>query len=360
MLTRGTDSRTAEEIAIEIDSMAGELSGFSGRNSVGVSLEALSKNFNQSMELFSDVIKNSTFPELETERARREISSDINRQNDNLLRKSLNVFLETLYTEHPYRFKVLGTEENVGKFTSDDLVTYYKQIVDPRNMVLTVTGDVNTTQALEIIEKYFGDMSKREFKEIEIKKESRPEKTREKIVIESDKSQTHIVLGFQGPTIYDKDYYAFEVLNTVLAGQGGRLFLELRDKKSLAYTVTSFLTPGIENGFFGFYIGTAPGKEKEAIEGIKEEIQKLLESGITDDELNRAKNYLVGNFEIGLQQNSAQSSKIAFDELYGIGWDEYKRYPDKVLSVTEEDVLRVAKNFIDLDAYTLAVVKSDQ
>ena len=359
MLTRGTDNRSAEEIATEIDSIAGELSGFSGRNSVGISIEALSKNFNQAMELFSDVIKNSTFPEDEVERARREIFSDINRQNDNLLRKSINLFLYTLYTKHPYRFNALGSEENVGRFDNSDLVAFYNKTLDPRNMVITIAGNVNAEEALKTVENYFGDMTKREFVELDIEKEARPGEIRENIIFEKDKSQTHIILGFQGPTIYDKDYYAFEVLNTVLAGQGGRLFLELRDKKSLAYTVTSFLTPGLENGFFGFYIGTAPGKEEEAVEGIKDEITKLLENGITDDELNRAKNYLVGSFEIGLQQNSSQASKIAFDELYGIGWDEYKKYPDKIYSVTKEDVLNVAKKFIDLDAYTLAIVKNE-
>ena len=180
------------------------------------------------------------------------------------------------------------------------------------------------------------------------------------MLYEKDKNQTHIILGFQGPTLYDKDYYAFEVLNTILAGQGGRLFLELRDKKSLAYTVTSFLSPGIEHGFFGIYIGTAPGKETEAIEGIKTEITKLLQNGITDDELDRAKNYLVGNFEIGLQRNSAQAAKTAFDETYGLGWDGYKTYSEKILAVTEEDVVNVSKKFIDLDKYTLAIVKNEQ
>ena len=124
--------------------------------------------------------------------------------------------------------------------------------------------------------------------------------------------------------------------------------------------MTSFLSPGIEHGFFGIYIGTAPGKETEAIDGIKNEITKLLENGITEDELNRAKNYLVGNFEIGLQQNTAQAAKIAFDEIYGLGWDGYKTYSDKIFAVTKQDVVNVSKKFIDLDKYTLAIVKNEE
>ena len=96
------------------------------------------------------------------------------------------------------------------------------------------------------------------------------------------------------------------------------------------------------------------------MQGIKDEITRLLDKGIRDDELDRAKNYLAGNFEIGLQQNSAQAAKIAFDEIYGVGWDEYTKYTEKIYSVTKDDVQRVAKKFIDLDAYTLAIVKNEE
>ncbi|MGD9653352.1 MAG: M16 family metallopeptidase, partial [Candidatus Dadabacteria bacterium] len=132
-----------------------------------------------------------------------------------------------------------------------------------------------------------------------------------------------------------------------------------RDKKSLAYTVTSFYTPGIEPGFFGVYIGTAPQKEAEAVSAIKEQLGLVLEIGITDDELKRAQNYLVGSFEIGLQQNASQAAKITFDELYGLGWDEYKKYPEEIYAVTKEDVLTAARKYINLDKYTLVIVKPD-
>ena len=144
-----------------------------------------------------------------------------------------------------------------------------------------------------------------------------------------------------------------------MSGMGGRLFLELRDKKSLAYTVTSFYTPGLEPGFLGVYIGTAPQKEEEAIQGMKEQLELLLKEGVTDEEITRAQNYLVGSFEIGLQQSSAQAAKITFDELYGIGWEEYNAYPEKIYAVTKEDVMNAARKYIDLDKYTIAIVKPE-
>lgn len=359
MFTRGTKTRTAEDIAREIESIAGEIEGFSGRNSFGITVEAISKNFGQAMEIFSDVLLNPSFPEEEVERARREILSDINIQEDNLVKTAVNLFLKNLYHKHPYRFDVLGNTENVQGFKRNDLLEYYNSFVKPENLVIAVVGNVNSEVAIRDIEGNFGNLTKGDFEIKDVNGEKFPEKIREDIVYKKDKAQTHIILGFRGPTMDDDDFYAFEVLNSLLAGQGGRLFIELRDKKSLAYTVTSFLTPGIENGFFGIYIGTAPEKEKEAIEGIKEQIQILLKNGITDEELKRAQNYIVGNFEIGLQRNSAQVAKIAFDEIYGVGWDEYKEYPDKIFAITKEDVYKVAKKYIDLDKYTLAIVKNE-
>jgi zinc protease len=359
MFTRGTKSRSAEDIAREIESIAGEVSGFSGRNSFGVTVESLSRNFDQAIDIFADVIMNPSFDPEEIERARRDILSAINRQGDNLLRTTINLFLSTLYRENPYRFDVLGTKETISDMTRDDLIDFYQKYVRPENMVISVVGNVDENRVLSMLENYFGEMRKGRFSPPQVQPESPPSQIRKAEVEQKDKAQTHIILGFLAPTLKDPDQYPFEVLNAILSGQGGRLFLELRDKRSLAYTVMSFFTPGLEPGFFGVYIGCAPEKQEEAIQGIKEQLALVLENGVTDEELKRAQNYLVGNFEIGLQQNSAQAAKIAFDELYGLGWDEYKRYPEEIYSVTKDDIQRVARKYIDLDKYTLAIVKPE-
>ena len=359
MFTRGTTYRTAEEIAIEIESIAGDISGFSGRNSIGVSVESLSKNFDSAMDIFADVLLNSSFPEEEIERAKREILANINRQADNPVRTAVNKFLSTLYTEHPYRLDTLGKPDTVERISRKDLEDYYKKYINPQNMVIAVAGNVETKKVIDTINKYFSEFKSTKLKLPVLKPEEKADSIREASVTQKDKAQTHILMGFLAPSLKDKDQYAFEILNTVLAGQGGRLFTELRDNKSLAYTVTSFFTPGLEPGYFGVYIGTAPQKEKEAIQSIKQQLLLLLEMGINDDELNRAKNYLVGSFEIGLQQNSSQAARIGFDELYGLGWDEYKRYPEEIMGVTKEDVLKAAKKYIDIDGYTITILRPE-
>jgi len=360
MFVRGTNRRTSGQIASQVESMGGEIDGYSGKNSIGVTVESLSRNFNESMDIFADVIRNASFPKEEVERARREILSDINRQKDNLVRKTVNLFLDNLFKHHPYRYDVLGDESTIKEMGRKDLVDFYNRVIQPENMVISVVGSLDPDIVMDNIKKNFGDMKKGDFKAVQINPESEQNKIRKAVAPEENKAQTHIILGYLAPTMKSRDEYAFEVLNSVLSGQGGRLFLELRDKMSLAYTITSFYTPGLENGYFGVYIGTSPDKEEEAIEAIKKQLSLLLEKGITKEELERAQNHIVGTFEIGLQRNSSQAAKIGFDERYGLGWDEYKKYPEEIYSVTTEDVLRVAEKYIHPDKYTLAIVKNKQ
>ena len=359
MLTRGTESRSAAQIAEEIESIAGEVQGYSGRNSFGVTVETLSQNFGEAIDIFADVILHPSFDSQEIERARREILSEINREGDNLLKTTVNLFLATLYAEHPYKYNPLGTVDTVTGFDGPDLRAFYGKYVRPENMVITIVGDVDENEALTAIKEKFGSMKKGASPLPVVKAVTPPAAITEKTETKPDKAQTHIIMGFLAPPINTEDEYAFEVLNTILSGQGGRLFIELRDKKSLAYTVTSFYTPGLEPGYFGVYIGTAPQKEAEAVKAIKEQLELVLKDGVTEEEIKRAQNYLVGSFEIGLQQNSSQAAKITFDELYGIGWDEYKRYPEEIYSVTKEDVQNAARKYIDLNKYTLIIVKPE-
>lgn len=357
MLTRGTLTRTSEDIAREIDGLAGGIEGFSGRNSFGVRLEALSKNFTEAMDVFTDVIKNPSFEPEEIERARKDILADINREGDNLVRTTVNLFVSTLYESHPYRLNPLGTPGVIEALGRDELRAFYTRISSPENLVVTVAGDVNAADVIATLEKSLGSIEKTAFEPLVVTPE--PAVTggpRTAEIEKQDKAQTHIIMGFLAPTIYDPDHYAFEVLSTILSGQGGRLFLELRDRQSLAYTVTSFLTPGLEPGFFGVYIGTAPDKRSTAIKAIKEQLALVLEKGVSGEELQRAQNYLVGSFEINLQQNSSQASQLGFDELYGLGWDNYKQFSTRIYAVTTGDVLRVARRYIDLDNYVLTVV----
>jgi len=174
-----------------------------------------------------------------------------------------------------------------------------------------------------------------------------------------NKQQAHVVYGFPGTTITDPDRFGLEVLATILSGQGGRLFVELRDKKGLAYRVSAFSVEGVDPGYFAVYIATSPENLAVAKSGIEEELDKISTAPVPKAELERAKRYLVGAHEISLQRRAALASTLAFHEAYGVGWDEYRRYAPGILAVSAADVQRVAKKYLVRARAIVATVKPE-
>lgn len=355
LLTKGTEKRTALELAKEVEGMAGSINGFSGKNSIGISGKFLSRYFNDGIEIIADCLLNPTFPEYEMEKTRKEILADIKRQEDYLPGYTFKLFYKALYEKHPYRMPVIGIEKTVAGFKRKDISNHYKRLIVPQNMVISIVGDINKDEAVKKVEALFGGFNRKAkpLSDLPIEgKQSHIRKTGEV----KEKQQTHIALGFLGTTITSEAKYPLSVLTEILSSQGGRLFIELRDKESLAYALSVFSREGVEPGVFAVYIGTAPDKKNKAINGILRELKKVVTEKVTDQELKRAKSALIGGYEMSLQENMAQASDMANNELLGLGFDEYKRYPGKIEAVTEDDILKIAQRYIDLDAYTLSVV----
>jgi zinc protease len=148
-----------------------------------------------------------------------------------------------------------------------------------------------------------------------------------------------------------------DMLGAALAGMGGRLFTNLRDKKSLAYSVTSFSSEQVDPGFFAFYMGTSADKLEDAIADTLKEIEEVRKDGVTREEFERAKKWMIGTYEIGLQSNSSYAEKMLYNELYGVGYEETFKAPEKIQAVTLEDVNRVASEVLRTDRYTIAILR---
>lgn len=362
MLTRGTENRDREEIARDTESIAGGVGGFSGWNSTGVNGKFLSRYFDEGLEIFADVVKNPTFPAEEIEKLREDTLASIRMREDNLPSRTFELLSKELYDRHPYGMTTSGTKESVESLTRDDLVEHYRRFFAPDRMVITVVGDVDTAWVAEKITEAFSDFASppSDFASPPSELAEPPvEEPREEIRKTGevrDKAQTHIALGWLGTSIGSPDSYALKVLDEVLSGQGGRLFVKLRDEQSLAYSVSAFSKEGVDRGFFGLYIATAPEKKDEAVAGLLGEIERVREEKITDEELVRAKRSIIGGYEIGLQEVSSQATNIAYNELYGLGFDYATEFPDLIEAVTAEEVMEAARKYLDPDAYTISVV----
>ena len=357
MLTKGTRSRTAREIAEAVENMGGDLHGYSGRNSFGLQGKFLRRDFEPGFRLFAESLREPVFPEEELEKKRRETLGALKQQKDQLTQATFLLFLAAHYGDHPYGRNPLGTENSVGAMTPQDLKGFYGRWADPRNMVIAISGDIKAEEALAAVRKNFGDFPHRPGYEplgpLPVPSLGGIRKVEER----REKQQAHFVIGYPGARFTDPDRYALDVLGSALAGMGGRLFVNLRDRKSLAYSVTSFSSAQVDPGFFAFYMGTSADKLDGAVADTLKEIGEVKKGGITQEELDRAKKWMIGSYEIGLQSNSAYATKMVYNELYGVGYEETFRAPGRIAAVTLADVNRLAASVLETDVYTIAVLR---
>jgi zinc protease len=356
MWLRGTRSHSTADFARAAENLAAEVDGFSGRNSLGTTLECPVEALDPTLELFAELLLEPAFDLAEIERERSDTLAAIERREDRLAQLAYLLFAETHFREHPYRLATLGSAETVKRFDADLLRAHHARLIRGENMAVAIVGDVDPDHVAARFSAQLTAIPGGGFEAPSPPLEAAPSEIRE-AELRKDRAQAHLVIGFRGVTIADPDRYALEVIVQLLAGQGGRLFLELRDRRSLAYTVSANNSEGIAPGHFTVYIATAPEKLDEARAGMFEELEKLLQQPPSAEELERAKRYLIGNHAIGLQRNAAHAGLISLNALYGLGPDADHEFPEQVSAVGKEAVLRVARRIIDLDTYTLSVVR---
>jgi len=357
LLNRGTQSRTAEQISAEVESLAGSLSGYAGRNSIGVQAEFLSRHWEKGVEIVADCLLNSVFDEQELEKEKRIIVDDIRAQNDNPGNVAFRLFHQTLWQRHPYRMDLSGTVDSVSGFTRRRLLTHFRQHYTPGNLTLAIVGDVDPDSMLSSLAQLFEAESKTSTPpSLAPVREASVDAPRQAFSF-LEREQAHLVLGFPGVTLDSPDRFAIDVLSQVLSGQGGRLFADLREKRGLVYRVSAFSLEGIDPGYLAVYLACSPDKLTEALEATRAQIADVVKNGVTAEELDRARRYLIGVNAIGLQRKSAIAAALAFHEAYGQGWQAYREFPKHIGAVTREDVVRVARKFMDLNREILVSVK---
>jgi len=356
LLTRGTASRSAEQLAQRFDEMGGELAGVSGRNTLGLKAEVLSEHFTPALELLADCLLHPAFPQAEVARERSLVLEEIQARDDNLASLAFRAFAQELFGQHPYRFDPLGEQHTVAHIERDALERHYRRRYTPAQLTLAVVGDVDPAEVLRQVQRLLGGPSAPGQRPAALPDWPRPEAPR-LAVRHMEREQAHLVLGFPGARLDAADRFALDLLATVLSGQGGRLFLELRERRAMAYSVGAVTQEGVEPGYFAIYLACAPDRIDEAIEAVLAQLALVRDEGITQAELRRAQEYLVGTQAIGLQRCSERAATLAFNELYGLGWDAHLAYPAEIMALDRDRIQEAARRHLALDRYTLAVVK---
>lgn len=347
MLTKGAANMTEFELARKVDEMGGSMEGFSGYDSFGLYASFFSRYWDQALELLSQVYTSPSFPQDKTDRERELISNEIKTEPDEPTSYTIKVLYETVFPRFPYGFDKLGTLATVSGFTPDELRLTYQRFAVPSNTVITVVGDMDPENVFHRIEQLFGAIPKKKLDSPAIPTEEKLEKVREKVV-RMPRAKAHLAIGFNATTFSEEDRYPLDVLSNLLAGQGGRLFRELRDKESLGYTVTSFFRPALDPGLFGFYMACDAVKADKAYEALVTQIELIRKTNVDDAELKKAITNLIGTHLISLQSSSDRAENIGLNALYGLGHDYDALYLKKIREVTADEVLRVARKYLDL------------
>lgn len=336
--TAGSKSYSEVEMNHRIDEMAASLGAFGGRNSEGLSMSCLRPFAKDMLALFFEIL---TEPRFESAAITREIKSmqeHVRLRADNPAQVCILQYMKTMFGTHPYGRDPYGDENAIGQLTQKDVREIFGQ---KSGLTLVASGAMSAGELRQQVEDLLGDTR---FKPGEIKRIPVVyPKGDQRVFSESVKEQSHVLLGYPGLEITDLERYTLQVMQAILAGQGGRLFLELRDKASLAYSVSPMRMEGIEGGYFGAYIGCSPEKAGTAIRMMREEFDKLTQKEVSLEELIRAQRYLIGKHDIELQRNSNITSAILFDHIYGIDFLETYRFADRVRAVDAKAIQVLAK-----------------
>lgn len=354
VLTKGTEQLSSIEIAEKIESVGAYLSADAASDYFLLSLKTVSSDWLQILQLAGQILRSPSFPEAEVELERQLIIQDIRSQKEQPFSVAFDQLRQAMYKNHPYGVSVLGTEDSVSQLSRSDLEEYYQTHFRPDNIVISIAGRVTPEEATEQVERIFGDWLPNKtplptkilpsvpFQPYQIKK---PQETKQSVVM----------LGYLAPSVQDAEFAGLKLLNTYLGnGLSSRLFVELRQKRGLAYDVSSFYATRQSTSTFITYMGTAPENTNIAIDGLRAEVERLASSSLSEDELQVAKNKLLGQYALGKQTNSQLAQVYGLYEILGLGIKFDDQFQQDINSVTPEMTQAAAKRYF-LEPYVSLV-----
>lgn len=355
LFLQGTKKRTAEQLAEELDTYAIEFSNELKQDYLRFRFVCLNEDFSKALEIMSDIIKNSTFEEFDKEIAK--LAGEITAELDSPRAKVSDGYYKTMFTNHPYGNTSTKILENIKNITKQDVIDAYNSIIENSKKIMTFVGDLAYEQVLPELNNNFGDLPNNKCEKNLIPVEPLTS-SRAAEIIKPDANQAHLLKGWMVPSYTDENYPALVLLNIILGASGlsSRLFLELRDKKGLAYVVRSSYEPLALCGNFSIYIATEPKNIEVSLAGFKEEIEKIKSIPVSEEELQNAKNNIIGKWAFATETNSQQACLAAHHGIMGLGFDFNDKIRDAIKKVTSEQIQTCAQKYFN-DNYVYTVLK---
>ena len=346
VITKGTESLSALEIAEKIESIGAGLGADASTDYFSLSLKTVSSDFPVMLKLLGEIMRSPTFPESEVELERKLTLQGIRSQKEQPFNVAFNQLRQQMYPQHPYGVSVLGTKTSVAALKREDLQQYHQTYFRPDNLVVSLAGRITKEQAVNLISEVFGDWQK--------PSQPCPSSQLTSLTVNPDRAeiiqdtqQSIVMLGYLGTKVNLEDYPVLKLISTYLGnGLSSRLFVELREKRGLAYDVSAFFPTRLDTAPFITYMGTAPTNTQIAIEGLSSEVERLTKETLIDEELRGAKNKLLGQYALGKQTNGEIAQTYGWYETLGLGVEFDNTFQAAIPPITPNKVQQVANKYL--------------
>jgi len=346
VIMKGTQYRSSLEIAETVESIGASLGADAASDYWLISLKTVVADFPEILALAAEILRYPTFPKTEVELEKRLVLQSIRSQQEQPFNVAFNQLRQSMYADHPYGSSILGTEESVPTLTQQDVVEYHQAYFRPDNLVISLSGRLSLETAVNLINDIFGSW---EIPHRSLIAPTLPVLNAQPYprVTAQETQQSIIMLGYLGAGVKSEDYAPLKLLSTYLGnGLSSRLFVELREKRGLAYDVSAFYPTRLGSSQFVMYMGTAPDNTAIAVEGLKTEAERLCQQTLVKYELTAAKNKLLGQYALGKQTNGEIAHLFGWYETLGLGLPFDSDFQEQVSQVTAADAQRVAQTYL--------------
>lgn len=352
LLLKGTEKYSSEELSTILDENAIDFSTEMKSDYLRFRFVCLNEDFEKALSILKEVILHSTFEEFDKEKTK--LKGELTAELDSAKVKVSDLFTKTIYKNHFYGNSYTKILEEIDNVTKEDVIASYREILNNSQKTAAIAGDVD----FDLIDKYLGQDIPEAKEAVSLIPIPQPLEQEYTEIIKEDANQAQILQGWRVPTIGDDEYPVIMLLNIILGASGlsSRLFLELREKKGLAYTVRTAYETHKKSAVFSIYIGTEPSNIQTSIDGFKEEIEKIKTIPVSEEELKNAVNNLIGKQQYVTETNSQQANMMAYYSIMGKPFDYQAEIIEKLHRVTPKDLLDCANKYFT-DDYILSVIK---
>ncbi len=350
---KGTTKRTAKDIAIEMDSIGGEMNAFTSQETTTYYAKVVDEHLPVAIDILSDILLGSRFDPVEMEKERKVILEEIKGVEDTPDDYIHELFTSTVWPDNPLGRPILGTRDTIRALKHENIVAYIDDYYGPKEIVISVAGNFEHARLVDLLDKSFGTLVRSGTS----KKELAPDFAHAVAVRKKQLEQVQLCLGCKGLHYTHEDRYVLSALNTVLGnGMSSRLFQEVREQNALAYSIYSYITSYRDTGLLTVYAGTDPANALDVARLTIKEMKKIREEGITPAEEARVRNQIKGSLVLSLESSNSHMSRIARQEIY---FGKYLSMDDIIKGVehvTAEQVQSLAQRLFTADNLSLTIL----